>query len=160
VTATTRATAAFYDELGPVARWLGTLAGQVDPASILAVPPGRLVLRAADPMSFADAVADLFDVWADEGLGDTDHPGHGGTAPEQRHAEWIYRFHRGRVWITTGETTPRATPGVAATTTTDTIVTADTDPPATTSPASARQPRTHLDRGSPRRRHHDERTER
>lgn len=90
----------FYDAPGPTARWLGSLDGHADPASILATPPGRLALDATDPMSFADAVADLLDVWADEHLGDAYHPAEGWRQPDQRHADWIYSFHGGRVLIT------------------------------------------------------------
>jgi hypothetical protein len=62
--------------------------------------PGRLAIDATDPMTFADAVADLLEVWADEDLGAAYLPADGWNPPDQRHADWIYRFHRGRVLIT------------------------------------------------------------
>jgi hypothetical protein len=110
----------FYDGLGPGARWVGSLQGDADPATVFTVPPGRLALTATDPITYADAVTDLLDVWADENLGHGYHPTHGWPWPwaDSSHTDWLYTFHSGRVWITTGHTTtphPRTVPIVPTT---------------------------------------------
>ncbi len=102
----------FYDGRGPQAVWLGSLQGDADPATVFATPPGRLALTATDPITYADAVTDLLDVWADEDLGHGYHPADGWPWPwpESGHTDWIYAFDHGRVWITTGHPTTRPRP--------------------------------------------------
>src|SRR5438874_10216968 len=67
----------FYDRRGPSAVWLGSLQGDADPETIRTVACGRLLLDATDPLTYADAITDLLDVWADEGHGHGYHPRHG-----------------------------------------------------------------------------------
>jgi len=102
----------FYDGPGTGAVWLGSLQGDADPATVFTTPPGRLALTATDPVTYADAVSDLLHVWADEDLGHGYHPANGWPWPwpEGTHTDWVYAFHHGRVWITTGHPTPPTEP--------------------------------------------------
>lgn len=65
---------------------------------------GRLLLAATDPLTHADAVADLLDYWPDEDLGHGYHPRDGWPWlwPDSRTTDWVFAFVHGRVWITTG----------------------------------------------------------
>jgi hypothetical protein len=97
-------TADFYDRRGRHAVWLGSLQGDADPVTVRAVACGRLLLDATDPLTYADALTDLLDVWADEDHGHGYHP-HGGWPwlwPDSRETDWVFTFAHGRVWITTG----------------------------------------------------------
>ena len=102
----------FYDRRGPSAVWLGSLQGDADPETIRTVACGRLLLDATDPLTYADAITDLLDVWADEGHGHGYHPRHGWPCllwPDSRDTDWVFSFLHGRVQITTGRawlTTP------------------------------------------------------
>ncbi len=51
-------------------------------------------------------------MWADEDLGHGYHPANGWPWPwpEGTHTDWVYAFHHGRVWITTGHPTPPTEP--------------------------------------------------
>jgi hypothetical protein len=93
-------TATFYDGNGRAAVCLGTLTGTTDPESLRRTPYGFAVLTATDPFAYADAVADLFDLWAEEDFGTADHPRDGWSPPEQCHADWTYTFQQSRVVIT------------------------------------------------------------
>lgn len=97
-------TADFYDGRGPRAVWLGSLHGDADPATVRGLGCGRLLLAATDPFTYADAVADLLDCWADEDLGHGYHPRNGWpwAWPDSRDTDWVFTFDHGRVWITTG----------------------------------------------------------
>ncbi|MFI7676441.1 hypothetical protein [Actinophytocola sp. NPDC049390] len=97
-------TADFYDETGRHARWLGALHGNADPESLRGLDCGRLMLEATDPMTFADAVLDLLDVFTGEGLGQSHHPSDGWpwSWPDSRSTDWVYTFNRGRAWVITG----------------------------------------------------------
>jgi hypothetical protein len=64
----------FYDGHGRHAAWLGSLQGDADPDTVRTVACGRLLLAATDPLTYADAVTDLLDVWAEEGHGHGYHP--------------------------------------------------------------------------------------
>jgi hypothetical protein len=97
-------TADFYDGCGRHAVWLGSLRHRADPATVRSVASGQALLAAVDPVSYADAVAALLDAWNDDGLG-RGHPPRDGWPwpwPDSRHTDWVYAFHAGRVWITTG----------------------------------------------------------
>lgn len=94
----------FYDGRGSRAVWLGSLQGDASPDVVRAVACGRLLLEATDPLTYADAVADLLDVWTDDGHGHG-YPPEGGWPwlwPDSRHTDWVVTFDLGRVWITTG----------------------------------------------------------
>jgi hypothetical protein len=81
-------TADFYDGRGRHAVWFGSLQTDADPETVRGVPCGRLLLAAVDPLTFADAVADLLDVWADEGLGHGYHPRDGWPWPFSELQSW------------------------------------------------------------------------
>lgn len=95
----------FYDGHGRHAVWLGSLQCGADPVTLRTVACGRLVLGATDPITYADAVTDLLDVWADEDLGHGYHPRDGWPWrwPDSRHTDWVFTFAHGQVQITTGE---------------------------------------------------------
>ena len=97
-------TADFYDGRGTRAVWLGSLQGDADPATVRGLGCGRLLLTATDPLTYADAVADLLDCWPDEDLGHGYHPRDGWPWlwPDSRDTDWVFTFDHGRVWITTG----------------------------------------------------------
>lgn len=97
-------TADFYDGRGPHAVWLGSLQGDADPATVRGVACGRLLLDATDPLTYAEAVTDLLDVWADEDHGHGCHQRNGWPWlwPDSRDTDWVFTFAHGRVWITTG----------------------------------------------------------
>jgi hypothetical protein len=105
-------TADFYDGRGQHAVWLGSLQTDADPETVRGVPCGQLLLAATDSTTYADAVTDLLDVWADERLGHGYHPRDGWPPwPDSRDSDWIYAFDSGRVWITTGRVwLPTGTP--------------------------------------------------
>lgn len=94
-------TADFYDGHGRRAVWLGSLQGDADPVTVRTVASGRLALAATDPYTYADAVIDLLDVWADEGLGHGYHPRDGWPWPwpDSRLTDWVYTFDTGAVRI-------------------------------------------------------------
>lgn len=94
-------TADFYDGDGRRAVWLGSLQGDADPVTVRTVACGRLALAASDPCTYADAVMDLLDVWADEGLGHVHHPRDGWPWPwpDSRLTDWVYTFDSGAVRI-------------------------------------------------------------
>jgi hypothetical protein len=108
-------TADFYDDHHSHARWLGSLQGDADPETLRSIPCGRLMLETTDPMTFADAVLDLLDIWNDENLGHGYPPDQGWPWlwPDSGDTDWIYTFARGRVWITTGRAWRRTTPPIA-----------------------------------------------
>jgi hypothetical protein len=108
-------TADFYDQTGPHARWLGSLQGDADPETVRWVACGRLMLAATDPVTFADAVLDLLDVWADENLGHGYYTRDGWPWlwPDSRETDWVFTFAHGRVWITTGGAWQPATAPIA-----------------------------------------------
>jgi hypothetical protein len=98
-------TADFYDGRGPHAVWLGSLQTDADPTTIRTVACGRLMLESTDPTTYADAVADLLEVWTDEhGHGYHMRDGWPWPWPDSQHTDWVYTFTHGRVWITTGQT--------------------------------------------------------
>lgn len=107
-----KTSADFYDETGPRARWLGSLDGHADPETLRGLGVGRLMLEATDPTTFADAVLDLLDVFADEGLGRSHHPRDGWpwSWPDSRGTVWVYTFERGRAWVITGRIWGYGTP--------------------------------------------------
>jgi len=79
--------------------WVGSLQRDADPA----LPLGRLVLGATDPITFADAVTDLLDGWEDEARRFGHHPADGWPWPwpdSTSGTDWVYAFDAGRVWIT------------------------------------------------------------
>jgi hypothetical protein len=97
-------TADFYDGRGPHAVWLGSLQGAADPATVRSVACGRLLLDATDPLTYADAVTDLLDVWADQDHGHGYHLrcGWPWLWPDSHDMDWVFTVAHGRVWITTG----------------------------------------------------------
>jgi hypothetical protein len=97
-------TADFYDGRGPHAIWLGSLQGDAHPVTVRALGCGRLLLAATDPLTYANAVTDLLEVWVDEDLGHSYHPREGWPwlRPDSRETDWVFAFVHGRVWITTG----------------------------------------------------------
>jgi hypothetical protein len=97
-------TADFYTGRGWHAVWLGSLQGDADPETVRGVACGQFLLDASDPVTYADAVTDLLDVWANESLGHAYHPRDGwpGLWPDSRETDWVFTFVHGRVWITTG----------------------------------------------------------
>ncbi|MEV6602758.1 hypothetical protein [Kutzneria sp. NPDC051319] len=94
----------FYDGRGPSAVWLGSLQGNADPETVRTVACGWLLLNATDPFTYADAVTDLLDVWADEDLRHGHHPRDGWPWlwPGSTETDWVFTFDHGRVRITTG----------------------------------------------------------
>lgn len=97
-------TADFYDGRGPHAVWLGSLQGDAAPDTVRGTGCGRLLLAATDPVTYAEAVADLLDFWPDHDFGHGYHP-HDGWPwlwPDSRETDWVFAFDDGRVWITTG----------------------------------------------------------
>lgn len=84
--------------------WLGSLQGDANPERLRAVACGRLVFDATDPVTYADAVANLLDVWTNDRHGHGYHPrdGRPWSCPDSHTTSWVYAFDHGRVWITTG----------------------------------------------------------
>jgi hypothetical protein len=97
----------FHDVRESHPRWLGSVRGHADPASLRGIDCGRRLLEATDPQAFATAVADLLDRWADTGDGPPYPPSGGWPWPwrDLRHADWIYTFDGHRVWAVTDRTT-------------------------------------------------------
>ncbi|MCP2243306.1 hypothetical protein [Lentzea aerocolonigenes] len=94
----------FFDGSGDQAVWLGSLQGDADPDIIRTVACGRLALDAIDPVTYADAVTDLLDVWDDEDFGYGYHPRDGWPwlQPDSRHTDWVFIFTDGQVQIMAG----------------------------------------------------------
>lgn len=108
-------TADFYDGRGRRAVWLGSLQGNSDPDTVRGIGCGRLVLAATDPYTYADAVADLLDVWTDDGLGHSYRPldGWPWPWPDSVHTDWVYTFDAGAVHVRPPQqpgTHPRSAP--------------------------------------------------
>ncbi|MFE2755427.1 DUF4192 domain-containing protein [Actinosynnema sp. NPDC059335] len=101
------AIADFYDQHSTESRWLGAVQGHADPGSLRTIDIGRKMLEANDPDTFASAVADLLDVWADrdDGLSHPPSDGWPWPWPDSRHADWVYTFDGHRVWVVTDRTT-------------------------------------------------------
>ena len=101
---TAKTSADIYDETGLRARWLGSLDGHADPETLRGLGIGRRMLEATDPTTFADAVLDLLDAFADEGHGHSHHPRDGWPWPwpDSRATVWVYTFERGQAWVITG----------------------------------------------------------
>lgn len=76
--------------------------GDTDPEPVRTVACGRLLLDATDPLTYADAVTDLLDVWADEGNGHHPRDGWPWSWPDSRETDRVFTFAHGQVWITTG----------------------------------------------------------
>ncbi|MCC8245018.1 DUF4192 domain-containing protein [Saccharothrix luteola] len=106
-TSSCHAIADFYDEHGTQPRWLGSVQGDADPASLRAIDSGRRLLEATDPHSFTTATAALVDAWADRDDGLRYPPSDGWPWPWQdlRHADWVYTFDGQRVWVVTDRAT-------------------------------------------------------
>lgn len=97
-------TADFYDGRGRHAVWLGSIQGNADPDRVRTVACGRLLLDATDPVTYADAVANLLDVWTDDQHTHGHRPRHRrpSSLPDSHTTSWVYVFDHGQVWITTG----------------------------------------------------------
>lgn len=96
----------FYDGSGRHSVWLGSLQGDADPETLRGLGCGRLLLEATNPITFADAVITLLDMWPDEGHGYGHHPRDGWPWlwPDSRTTDWVFTFAHARVQITTGRT--------------------------------------------------------
>lgn len=92
----------FYDGSERHAVWLGSIQGDAD--RVHAIACGRLLLDTTDPVTYADAVADLLDAWTDDRHGHGDHPrdSQPWPWPDSQTTSWVIAFDHGRVWITTG----------------------------------------------------------